>query len=64
MRKEVKLGQIGRVVAPRRPAGAGAGHGEGRVEREPGFDGGTRLVNPISRACESASNFDPAQAER
>src|SRR5271166_483797 len=37
-------GQIGRVVAHRRPVGAGAGDGEVRVEREAGLDGGTRLV--------------------
>ncbi len=40
----LELGQIGRVVAPRRPGGAGAGDGEGRVERETGLDGGMRLV--------------------
>ena len=39
-------GQIRRVVARRRPDGAGAGDGEGRVEREAGLDGGTRLVQP------------------
>jgi len=32
------------VVADRRPGGAGAGDGEGRIEREAGFDSGTRLV--------------------
>ena len=37
-------GQVGRVVAPRRPGGAEAGDGEGRVEGEAGLDGGTRLV--------------------
>ncbi len=40
----LKLGQIRRIVAHRRPGGAGAGDGEGRVERETGLDGGTRLV--------------------
>src|SRR5271157_4561437 len=40
----LELGQIRRVVAPRRPEGAGAGDGEGRVERETGLDGGIRLV--------------------
>ena len=40
----LKLGQIRRVVAHRRPSSAGAGDGEGRVEREAGLDGGTRLV--------------------
>ena len=42
----LKLGQIRRVVAHRRPSGAGAGDGEGGVERETGFDGGTRLAWP------------------
>jgi hypothetical protein len=37
-------GQIGRIVAHRGPEGAGTGDGEGRVEREAGLDGGTRLV--------------------
>src|SRR5271155_5977473 len=37
-------GQIFRVIAQRRPKGAGAGDGEGRVERETGLDRGTRLV--------------------
>ena len=32
------------VVAHRRPGGAGAGDGEGRVEREAGLDCGMRLV--------------------
>ena len=40
----LKLGKIRRVVAPRRPGGAGAGDREGRVEREAGPDGGMRLV--------------------
>ena len=40
----LKLGQIRRVVAHRRPDGAGAGDGEGRVERETGLDRGMRLV--------------------
>ena len=40
----LKLGQIRRVVAHRRPGGAGAGDGEGRVERETGLDCGMRLV--------------------
>ena len=58
-------GQIGRVVAHRRPAGAGAGDGEGRVEREPGLDCGTRLVQSTKlreRGGQSkiwhADNFD------
>ena len=38
------LRKIPRVVAHRRPIGAGAGHREGRVEREPRLDRGTRLV--------------------
>ena len=38
------VGQIRRVVAHRRPDGAGAGDGEGRVEREAGLDCGMRLV--------------------
>jgi hypothetical protein len=38
------LGEIRWVVAHRRPGGAGAGESEGRVEREAGLDGGTRLV--------------------
>ena len=38
------MGQIRRVVARRRPVGAGAGNGEGRVERETGRDCGMRLV--------------------
>ena len=40
----LKLGQICRVVAPRRPGGADAGDGVGRVERETGLDCGMRLV--------------------
>ena len=40
----LKLGQVRRVVAHRRPGGAGAGDGVGRVERETGPDCGTRLV--------------------
>ena len=42
--KGLKLGQIRRVVAHRRPIGAGARDGEGRVERETGLDCGMRLV--------------------
>ena len=41
----LELGQVRQVVAHRGPGGAGAGDGEGRVEREAGLDGGTRLVN-------------------
>ena len=37
-------GQECPVVAPRRPGGAAAGDGEGRVQREAGLDCGTRLV--------------------
>ena len=40
----LSLSQIGRVVAPRRPGGAGAGDREVRVERETGPDCGMRLV--------------------
>ena len=40
----LKLGQIRRVVAHRRPSGAGARDGEGRVERETGLDCGMRIV--------------------
>ena len=40
----LKLGQIRRIVAPRRPEGAGVGDGEGRVECETGIDRGARLV--------------------
>src|SRR5208282_5373109 len=40
----LKLGQIGRVIAHSRPKGAGAGDGEGRVERETGLDCGMCLV--------------------
>ena len=40
----LKLGKIRRIVAHRRPGGAGAGDGEGRVERETGLDRGMRLV--------------------
>src|SRR5580704_1429195 len=40
----LKLGQIRRIVAHRRKGGAGAGDGEGRVEREAGLDCGMRLV--------------------
>ena len=40
----LKLGEIRRIVAPRRPLGAGAGDGEGRIERETSIDRGTRLV--------------------
>ena len=40
----LELGQIRRVVAHSRPIGAGAGDGEGRVEREPSLDCGMRLV--------------------
>src|SRR5208283_4067932 len=40
----LELGQIRRVVAHPRPGGAGAGNGEGRVERETRFNGETRLV--------------------
>src|ERR1700722_3990624 len=40
----LELGHIGRVVARRRPGCAGARDGEARVERETGFDRGTRLV--------------------
>ncbi len=43
-RMALKLGQICRVVAHRRPGGAGAGDGVGRVERETGLDRGMRLV--------------------
>ena len=38
------LGQVRRVVAHRRLGGAGAGDGEGRVEREAGLDRETRFV--------------------
>src|SRR5271169_1572325 len=38
------LGMTSRVVAHRRPEGAGAGHGEGRVERETALDCRTGLV--------------------
>ena len=44
LKKALQLGQMGRVVAHRRPIGASAGDGERRVEREPGPDPGTRLV--------------------
>src|SRR5580658_326919 len=37
-------GQICRVVAQRREMGAGAGDGEGWVQREPGLDCRTRLI--------------------
>ena len=47
----LKLGQIGRVVALRRPEGAGAGDGEGRVQREAGLDRGTRLIES-AKMCE------------
>ena len=40
----LELGQIRRVVALCRPEEAGAGDGEGGVEREAGLDCGTRLV--------------------
>jgi hypothetical protein len=40
----LKLGQICRVVAPRRPGGADAGDGVGRVESEASLDGGIRLI--------------------
>src|SRR3984957_20997290 len=39
------LRKIRMVVAPRRPRGAGVGDGVGRVERETGLGGGSRLVN-------------------
>src|ERR1700733_15266673 len=38
------LDQVRRVVAYRRPIGAGAGDGEGQGEREPNLDGGIRLA--------------------
>ena len=38
LEKSVQLGQMGRVVAHRRPGGAGARDGESRVERETGLD--------------------------
>jgi|SRR5271165_2300371 len=40
----LSLDQECRVVAHRRPGGAGARDGEGRVEREASLDGGMRLV--------------------
>jgi hypothetical protein len=40
----LKLGQIRRVVAHRRPDGAEAGDGEGRVESEAGLNCGTGLI--------------------
>src|SRR5271170_8296421 len=43
----LNLSQIRRVVAHRRPIGAGAGDGERRVEREAGLDGGIRLVQSV-----------------
>src|SRR5208337_890654 len=43
----LELGQIRRVVAPCSPGGAGAGDGEGRVEREAGLERGMRFVPSI-----------------
>jgi hypothetical protein len=43
----LEAGQIRRVVAPRRPGGAGAGDREGRVERETGLDCRMRLIESI-----------------
>ena len=45
----LKLGQIRRVVAPRRPDGVGARDREGRVEREASPDGGMRLVQSTKK---------------
>ena len=50
--------KICRVVAERRPAGADAGDGEGRVEREAGLDGGTRLVKS-AKPRESGGQLKP-----
>ena len=36
--KALQLGQMGRVIAHRRPGGAGARDGESRIERETGLD--------------------------
>src|SRR5271166_5001929 len=47
----LELGQIRRVVAHRRPGGAGAGNGVGRVEREASLDCGMRLVES-TKLCE------------
>ena len=40
----LELGQERPVVTHRRPGGAGAGNGEGRVKSEAGFDSGMCLV--------------------
>ena len=40
----LELGQVRRVVAPRRPGVADPRDGKGRIERKTGLDSGTRLV--------------------
>jgi len=43
----LELGETGRVVGPRRPGGADAGDGEGRIDRKAGLDCGLRLLESI-----------------
>jgi hypothetical protein len=53
----LKLGQIRRIVASHRPGGADAGDDVDRVEREAGFDRGSRLIRP-TKLSESSGQHE------